>query len=338
MIIHKGERFIPAKFRDEAELENAIYKNLEDMFGDGAINVPLKTKLRTDDGVETIPDAIILDFNNNKWYIVEVELAAHSTYGHLLPQVAKQKVAVSTRGGRTRLIDAVFAKIAKSPNKRQQLREQGMEDIEMKDKLERLIRNNDPIFIIPIDYVTRDLTTWKNDQKHEVEFWQIRKYLPIDYETRPLYIFPEKAKPSFAFTAESKAKRLKTIARRNGPLYDLISARVLFPREVLFLPRRSKKVKTSNDHCEVGADGCVELEGTDYGDVTADGWIEVDGCKLSPTLAAEWWDAREGVKGKAVDGWTRWVDYEGRTLQTLRNELPRKKGKVIRAKSPSPSK
>ena len=338
MIVHKGERFIPAEFRDEAELEYVVYENLADLFGDEAISVPFRTKLRTDDDVETIPDAIVLDFKNNKWYIVEVELAAHSTHDHVLPQVTKMIVAVSTRGGKERLIDAVFRKIEKSPEKRRQLREQGMEEFKIKDRLEHLVKKKDPIFTILIDAITMDLETWKSYQKYTVDVWRIKKYLPIDYEIKPLYFFTEKAKPSFAFTAESKAKRLETITHRNGPLFDLISAGVLFPAQVLFMPRKAKKGKTSNDHCKVGADGCVKLEGTDYGDVTADGWIEVEGYELSPTLAAEWWDAREGVKGKAVDGWTRWVDYGGRTLQTLRNELRGKARKAKRAKSPSPSK
>jgi hypothetical protein len=338
MIIHKGERFIPAEYRDEVELENVVYANLANMFGDKAIKVPFKTKLRTDDDVETIPDAIVLDFKKNKWYIVEVELVAHSTYGHILPQVTKQKIAVSTLRGKERLIEAVFAKILRSPRIRQQLREQGIEEIEIKDKLEQLIKRNDPIFAIPIDQINNDQLTWKNDQKYKVDFWQIKKYLPIDYEIRPLYLFPEKTKPSFVFTSESKAKRLKTITHRNGPLFDLISAGVLFPAEVLFMPRKTKKAKTRNDHCELTADGGIELEGTDYGEVTADGWIKLEGHKLSPTLAAEWWDAIEGVRGKAVDGWERWVDYEGRTLQTLGDECLGKACKVKRAKSPSPSK
>lgn len=320
-IVHKGERFVPAYFKDEAELEAVVYENLADMFGDEAIAVPFKTKLLTDDDVGTIPDAIVLDFKNNKWYIVEVELASHSTYGHILPQVTKQKVAVSTYEGKIRLIEAVFARIEQSQYKRKRLREQGIEEIEIKHRLERLIKNSKPIFIVPIDHVTKDLNTWRDDQKYIVEFWRVSKYLPIDYGIRPLYVFSVKGDPSFAFTAESKAKRFKTITHRNGPLSDLISAGLLFPAEVLLMPRKSKKVKTSNDHCKVGADGCVELDGTDYGVVTADGWIEVEGCKLSPTLAAEWWDAREGVKGKAVDGWTRWVDCGGNALQTLRNEL-----------------
>lgn len=322
MIIHKGERFIPAKFRDEAELEHVVYANLADLFGDEAISVPFKTKLLTDDDVQTIPDAIVLDFKNNKWYIVEVELAAHSTYGHILPQVAKLKVAVSTPGGRTRLIDAVFAKIEGSQYKRQQLREQGIEEIEIKHRLERLIKSNKPVFIVPIDHVTKDLTTWKDDQKYRVEFWRISKYLPIDYEIRPLYFFPVKGNPSFAFTAESKAKRSKAVTERNGPLFDLVSAEAIIPQEALDLPRKEKRGETQGD----------------FGEVTADGWIEVEGYKLSPTLAAMYWDAKGGAVGKVVDGWTSWVNGDGKTLQTLRNELPRKKGKVRRAKSPSPSK
>ena len=322
MIIHKGERFIPAKYRDEAELENVVYENLANMFGDEAIKVPFKTKLRTDDGFETLPDAIILDFKNNKWFIVEVELAAHPSYRHILPQVTKQKNAVSTPEGKERFIDAVFTKIEESPGIRKQILKQGIEEIKIKDKLEQLIKKNQPILAIPIDKVTKDLRTWKSDQKYVIDFWQIMKYLPIDHEIEPLYVFPERTKPSFAYAPGSKAKRLETITRRNGPLSDLVSAGALGEDEVIFLPCKTRKGEPDDD----------------YGEVTKDGWILVFGYRLSPTFAAKYYNDQRGAKGKAVDGWTSWVNHERKTLQMLRSELPRKKGKVKRAKLRSPSK
>jgi hypothetical protein len=308
MIIHKGERFIPAEYRDEVELEHVVYANLANMFGDEAINVPLKTKLRTDDDVETIPDAIILDFMNDQWYIVEVELAAHSTHDHVLPQVTKMIIAVSTPGGKERLIDAVFRKIEKNPGKRRQLREQGMEEFKIKDRLEQLVKEKDPIFAIPIDEIPRDLETWERYQKYIVNVWQIKKYLPIDQEIEPLYVFPERTTPSLTLPPR-RLKHPHEFLGKKGVLFDLISAGGLVETQVLFLRYKTGKGKTHED----------------VGEVTKYGWILVDGHRLSPTLAAKYCYAQQGVRGKAVDGWREWVDGEEETLEKLRDEFLRKK-------------
>ncbi len=52
-----------------------------------------KPKLKTADGVGTIPDGFAIDIGLEKWYLVEAELMHHSVWNHIAPQVTKQILA-----------------------------------------------------------------------------------------------------------------------------------------------------------------------------------------------------------------------------------------------------
>jgi hypothetical protein len=191
MIIHKNRMFVRALFKNEKELEELVFENLSRMFGRDAIRIPLRIVLETEDRSKTTPDAIILDLIKNKWYIVEVELASHSTHGHVLPQLERQMIAVSTRDRKRSLIETVFSKIKREKWVREQLKEKGVKEIDIKHKIEQLIEKQAPIFVVPIDEVTRDLKTWAGNQKYEVRFWVIKPYLCIDEADELIFVFPD---------------------------------------------------------------------------------------------------------------------------------------------------
>ena len=47
-------------------------------------------------GIGTIPDAFVIRPDLNKWYVIEVELASHNAYHHILPQVQKIRSALQS--------------------------------------------------------------------------------------------------------------------------------------------------------------------------------------------------------------------------------------------------
>lgn len=191
MMIHKGRMFVRMQFDNEKELEEVVFDSLYRMFGDRAIKVPLRIVLQTEDKSKTIPDAIILDLIENKWYIVEVELESHSTHGHVLPQLERQMLAVSTRAGKKRLIETVFSKIIRDKRARKELNDEGVKPTGIKHKIEQLIETRAPIFVVPIDGITTDLRTWARNQRHEVQFWEIKHYVCVDEPDRPIFVFPD---------------------------------------------------------------------------------------------------------------------------------------------------
>src|SRR3990167_2473245 len=93
MIIGDNKKYIKVSFENEKEIEKVVFDNFELLFGSMAILLP-KRKIQTLSGVGTIPDGIIIDFQNNRWSILEAELAQHGTWEHIAPQIAKQLTAM----------------------------------------------------------------------------------------------------------------------------------------------------------------------------------------------------------------------------------------------------
>lgn len=185
--------FVRTQFDNEKELEEVVFDNLSRMFGRDAIKIPLRIVLQTEDKSKTTPDAIILNLKKKKWFIVEVELESHSTHGHVLPQLERQMIAVSTRDGKKKLIKTVSSKIRRDKWVREELKHKGVKEIDIKHKIEQLIEKQAPIFVVPIDGISKDLRTWARIQKHEVQFWEIKCYVCVD-EDGPdplIYVFPD---------------------------------------------------------------------------------------------------------------------------------------------------
>jgi hypothetical protein len=71
---------------NERDYENLIIKNCADLFPRW-IPVPFKVDVVGEDSVVKRPDLALIDPDYRKWCVVEVELAHHDIFSHVLPQV-----------------------------------------------------------------------------------------------------------------------------------------------------------------------------------------------------------------------------------------------------------
>lgn len=93
IIVHNGKvTATKTEFNDEDELETVVKTHYKILFGDTAVWID-KGAITTGQGVKTITDGFVIDPVNRKWYIVEAELAKHSNFGDIIPQLSKQIVA-----------------------------------------------------------------------------------------------------------------------------------------------------------------------------------------------------------------------------------------------------
>jgi hypothetical protein len=73
-------------------LENLLFANSKSLFGQSSILIEAKKKIDNKALGGTIPDAFLFDLkdpDNPEFYLVEVELAKHSFYNHIFPQITK---------------------------------------------------------------------------------------------------------------------------------------------------------------------------------------------------------------------------------------------------------
>lgn len=107
IILKDGVKFIRYNFDLESHFEKIVLEQFKSIFGENAILFD-KQKIRTATGIGTIPDAFVISPDKRKWYIIEVELAIHNVYQHIIPQITRFKNAldnVHTRKALTKFFD-----------------------------------------------------------------------------------------------------------------------------------------------------------------------------------------------------------------------------------------
>lgn len=90
-IYHSVGKLKECKFKSEAAFEKEVFEKHKIFFGENTIYIDAKKKMETKIG-NVIPDGFLFDLqdiNNPEFYIVEVELAEHSFYDHIFPQITK---------------------------------------------------------------------------------------------------------------------------------------------------------------------------------------------------------------------------------------------------------
>lgn len=93
ILLKDGVKFTQHTFEREDQFEKIVFAQFKSIFGDNAILFD-KQKIRTATGIGTIPDAFVISPDKQKWYIIEVELATHSVYQHIIPQITRFKNAL----------------------------------------------------------------------------------------------------------------------------------------------------------------------------------------------------------------------------------------------------
>ena len=173
MLLIGNKRFRESEFDNESELERVVMENYELLFGEYSIYLPQK-EVKTSGGSGSVPDAFVLNFKDKVWYIVEIELAKHGVWNHIVPQITKQIVAIENPEMRRRLVDLFMEEVKKSDKLKEKFKELGISEMEFRKTIEEIIEKP-PILAIPIDYIPADLKDWASVIKNEVRLYEIKK-------------------------------------------------------------------------------------------------------------------------------------------------------------------
>lgn len=107
-----NSKFNEYKFESENEFENEIVKSSQAMFGDNTIYIDAKKKIETESLGGAIPDGFLFDLtdkNNPAFYLVEIELAKHSFYNHIFPQITKFFAFFKNQKMQKSLVEKLFS-------------------------------------------------------------------------------------------------------------------------------------------------------------------------------------------------------------------------------------
>jgi len=305
MLIFKDTKFIKAPFNNEAELEQVIVDNYEYLFGPTSFYLP-KAKIKTADGVGTIPDGYAIDIGQRKWYLVEAELMHHSVWNHIAPQVTKQILASHQKITKRTIVDLAVNQYKSDPYTKEKFDELKIAALNVHQLIGDILET-EPIIGVPIDGVTNDLRDWARTLRYNVKLWVVNKFVELNRPENIVYEFPEEFKPELDTEEESKVQKPNTVfAKYDVNLSDLVKANLLTGSEKLFMAYKPKNGQPQKYEAIVSEDGSLDLLGQTFS---------------SPSYAALAGIQDAGSDRKTVNGWTSWKTSNNKTLADLRDQL-----------------
>jgi hypothetical protein len=305
MLVFKGTKFIKSRFNSEAELEKVIVDNYEYLFGPTSFYLD-KAKIKTADGVGTIPDGFAIDIEKNKWYLVEVELMKHNVYNHIAPQVTKQILASQHPDTKNTIIELAVQQYETDNYTKEKFEDLNIKEINVRKVVGDILKT-DPIIGIPIDGVTKDLREWAMTLKYNVKLWVVSKFVEFNKPENIVFQFPDEFKPELDTEEESKPQSANTeIARYDVELIDLVNANLLKEGEQLIMIYKARNGQQKRYEATVLKDGSLKVFGQQFS---------------SPSYAALACIQDAGSDRKTVNGWTSWKNNQNMTLADLREQL-----------------
>lgn len=305
-----GSFYSKVQFKTEEEVEKVVVDNFKLLFGDYSILLP-KSKILTSGGKGTIPDGIIVDFKENRWFILEVERGDHETWGHIAPQISKQLVAVMNRETKNKITSLCITEIEK------QKEFSNLLESDLKIRLINIhglvqkILEKDPIVSLPIDYSPSDLEEWASLQKVDVQIQHIEKYMNSAGEV--LYDFPD-------LELKQESESLQATNKSNA-LYELVKSGLLNVGDKVHFDYGPKgKPKT---HFE----GVVRSDG-----------IEVDGVVSSASISAMRCIQKINPTRTTANGWATWKTVDGKLLEEKWKALLKMNGEQVKDSGKKPHK
>ncbi len=307
MLILNERKFIKSPFDNEAELEQVIIDNYEHIFGPSSLYLP-KKKIKTSDGVGTIPDGFAIDLSSKKWYIVEAELLHHSVWNHIAPQVSKQVIASLQPISKKTIQDLAIDSYSDDEITKEKFQELGIQEIDVRKVLQDILEKK-PVIGIPIDDLSNDLKEWARTLKYNVELWVINKFIEFKNSSNVIYQFPEEFKPEVD-TEEEQGETNQEITRYDVSIADLINADLIKPNEYLIMDYKPRGGEQNRYEAFVHEDGSLELLGQKFS---------------SPSYAAIAGIQDAGSDRETANGWNRWKRKDGVLISDLRERYLQEK-------------
>jgi len=289
-----GHMYSKVEYTNEEEIENVVIKNFNKLFGDYSFLLE-KSLITTGSGKGTIPDGIIIDFQDNIWYILEVELGRHGTWDHIAPQISKQITAMENIDTKNKIVENCIKQIDKNKAFKDLLSEIDIQEINIHGTINKILQKS-PEIALPIDFIPNDLNDWKKTLKVKVTVWVIEKYKDINrnllFNIPDLEIEPEEPNSGELKLSFNDAYKL---AIEKGFL--AIGQKLHFE----YTPRGKTKVKF-------------------VGTVSENG-IDVDGEVSSPRIAALRCIQKENPKRTSTKGWKKWKTEDEKTIYEIYEKL-----------------
>ena len=256
MLLIDGVRYEEWTPKSEEEFEQVVSEHTQEIFGEQAIYLDIKQKLKSLSGIGSIPDgyAIILG-DSPEWHIVEVELSSHPLHEHKVPQVGRFISGISNPNVQRGIVNAIEGEITGDDFLKLRLRK-AIEPTEIYKFLSDLISES-PILTIIIEKDTPGLREAISTLRYPQEI-KVVEFKTFTREGVSLAVHAHLFEPVYAVLPHPSPAPVsptagKTVARK-VTFEELISSGLIKDGQVLyfyntrlFTDERARVIASSNE-------------------------------------------------------------------------------------------
>ena len=196
MLISGKNKFVKSQFTSEDELKKMVVENADYFFGQSSFFLA-KELISDKDGFEKITDGLAVDIANRKWFLVNVALAKHNVWSHIVPQAVKQLVSAEQSTTKLLIIELIMQLLREDNNIMKKFNgagygnvKEGVFENEARGVLEEIFGKS-PVIEIPIDSISNDLWSWTETLKANVKLSIVKKYVESGNPKKIIYEIPE---------------------------------------------------------------------------------------------------------------------------------------------------
>ena len=111
--------------QDETDdFHSMVKEHYREIFGADSLYFDIRKNLKSRSKIGSIPDAYILDFKRDQWYVLEEELSWHSVYDHIVNQLTRFLIGIKNTKSRNQLCEVLYQEIDKDEGLRSKVKKQ----------------------------------------------------------------------------------------------------------------------------------------------------------------------------------------------------------------------
>jgi predicted transport protein len=172
-LIQNNEIFQNWKYTLETDLEKRVKEKFKLIFGEDSLFLLLKKKIESSYGIKGIPDGFLIDFEHNKFFIVEIELLRHDFYEHILNQVTRFRSSLKVEKNKTIIAQTIYNSLKPEDKKRINSH---IKDSEIFKYIHEIVFQENPGILVIIDEKTKDLQDLKEEYFPNLECIEFKTY------------------------------------------------------------------------------------------------------------------------------------------------------------------
>lgn len=172
--------------KDEKQIEELVKKHSSLIFGENSLYFDIKPELRSEAGIGSKPDGLVVVLDKPAFYIVENERAEHGVHDHIVTQISKFNSAFRKPETKKKIVEALYTNITNDPFKQLFVKSK------IKDELYKFLTDlvsSRPTVVIIIDKLLDELEDAVKELPLESKTVQFQTFVREDAENVRAHLF-----------------------------------------------------------------------------------------------------------------------------------------------------